>query len=186
MRTYMKGHHRRGAPSRRGENEFTIHGDVVHIKLTMGKTAICDLIDWENKLKNYKWWTFESKLKNGNIFYARARNRGSDNLKSVYMHQLLINGMPDHKNRNGLDNRRLNLRPATVSQNSMNRTPRPNKTGYIGVTKGARRHNKWDAIIYFQRKKYHLGVCDSPEKAARLRDAKAKELHGEFAVLNFK
>ena len=101
----------------------------------------------------------------------------------------------DHINHNGLDNRRENLRVATQSQNSANGQKaktwrgRPVSSAYKGVCKinneGKWNHGKWHCSIKENGKKLFMGYFDNEEEAARTYDAKAKELHGEYAYLNF-
>jgi len=106
-----------------------------------------------------------------------------------YMHRLLTgaaqNQLVDHKDGDGLNNRRSNLRLATKSQNSMNRRPnRSGTSGYKGVS-FHRKARKWVACLKFQGRYHHLGLFASEEDAARAYDRKATELFGEFARLNF-
>ena len=65
-----------------------------------------------------------------------------------------------------------------------NQIRKNNTSGFRGVY-FTKRANKWIAAIEKDKKKYHLGHYDTPEEAARAYDAKAKELFGEFARLNF-
>ncbi len=88
----------------------------------------------------------------------------------------------DHKNRCGLDNHRINLRNATPRQNCANRRRTPGVSGYRGVLPRGR---KWEAQIMGRHGPLRLGLFDDPAEAARVRDRKAIELHGEFAYLNF-
>ena len=93
--------------------------------------------------------------------------------------------MAEHRNRNTLDNRRLNLRTANNSQNQANRSAMKCSTsGYKGVCwhKG---DSKWRAQICKNRKVKYLGVYSNEIEAARAYDEAAKELFGEFALLNF-
>jgi hypothetical protein len=50
----------------------------------------------------------------------------------------------------------------------------------------ARRRGKWQAQIGCNGKKIFIGYFDDEEAAARAYDAKAAELFGEYAALNFK
>jgi hypothetical protein len=87
--------------------------------------------------------------------------------------------------RNGLDNRRSNLRPATPSQNSGNaRRPSDNTSGFKGVTFYGRT-GRWRAYIGGHLRQRHLGYFRTAEEAARAYDEAAIDTWGEFAHLNF-
>lgn len=88
----------------------------------------------------------------------------------VYMHieigrKIGLQGRIDHKDGNGLNNKRDNLREATSSQNSMNRgMSSRNTTGYKGVTYHV--HNKkYMASIRVDSKNKFLGYYSTPEEA---------------------
>lgn len=87
----------------------------------------------------------------------------------------------DHRDRDRTNNRWTNLRPATRSQNRVNRTY-ASATGFRGVTETK---NRFYASIYYEGQRTSLGGFATAEEAARAYDAKATELHGEFATLNF-
>jgi hypothetical protein len=91
----------------------------------------------------------------------------------------------DHRNRNATDNRWVNLRRATVSQNNANKgLQKNNKSGFKGVYKESD-SGKWRAVLKFNKTTIHLGRFEVAEEAARAYDKAAKEHHGEFAFLNF-
>lgn len=107
----------------------------------------------------------------------------------MLLHRFLLqpeDGMSvDHIDGNGLNNQRSNLRLATHGQNMMNRRKHVNNTsGYTGVCwdKGA---EKWRATLSYRGKTLHIGRFQEPADAALARDKLARELHGEFAQLNF-
>lgn len=129
---------------------------------------------------------------NKNTCYIRYKH-GS---KWVRFHRLLLEVtdnakvVVDHINRNGLDNRRTNLRLATNQLNRFNskKTEIKNKhksagySKYKGVVK--RSANCWGVRIGFNNERVYLGSFPTEKQAALAYNSKAKELFGEFAVLN--
>lgn len=101
----------------------------------------------------------------------------------LYVHGVWPAEELDHINGDPSDNRIANLRLATPGDNKLNRpVSKTNTSGFKGVTL----HNgKWLARIRHKGKRFELGRFDAPEMAARAYDAKALEIHGEFAALNF-
>lgn len=160
------------------------------IPLTQGQVAIvCDC--HYHLVKDYKWFSQWDDVTE--TFYALRGASMTERLlgsaHTIPMHRV-INGTPkgfntDHKNHDTLDNQCVNLRTATASQNRYNQGKmRHNKSGYKGVNlhKG---DGKFHARIMVNSKRIHLGYYDTPEEAAHAYDKAAKELHGEFAQLNF-
>jgi hypothetical protein len=90
----------------------------------------------------------------------------------------------DHINRDRADNRVVNLRLATKTQNGHNRTVVNERSPYVGVI-WFKPTGTWVARIQKDRVVYHLGTFTDPKEAAKVRDEKAKELYGENASLNF-
>lgn len=123
--------------------------------------------------------------------YYATRRTPRPNRKTILMHREVTDCpkgmMVDHINRNGLDNRRENLRVCTMSENMMNRSKtKQNSTGYKGVYKtGDSKLNPYSSKICKNKKVYCLGHYRTPEEAAKAYDKKAIELFGEFAYLNF-
>lgn len=145
------------------------------VELVKGGTALCDIADAE-LVRQYRWYLSTHKDRR----YALTWLKG----ESISMHRLLLPGVAevDHRNGDGLDNRRNNLRACTRSQNMANASYRRGVSGYRGVTRYRRR---WRAQITVNRKCHHVGTYDTPEEAARAYDARALEAFGEFASLNF-
>lgn len=145
-----------------------------YIELKHGQQAIVDDEDFELLYKD-KW---------------RFNNRYIYNSRREPMHRLIINAPRgsevDHINGNSLDNRKVNLRVCDRSQNLANRGKfKNNKSGYKGVCWN-KNSKKWMAQIQFKKKLTRLGDFTDILEAAKAYDKKAKELHGEFANLNFK
>jgi hypothetical protein len=93
----------------------------------------------------------------------------------------------DHINRNGMDCRRCNLRPATSSENGWN-TRKPNHYGgkpCSSIYKGVSRYrDKWNARITVHGQRIHLGVFNNEFDAAIAYNSAAVVAFGEFARLN--
>ena len=90
-------------------------------------------------------------------------------------------GDVDHINGSRADNRFINLRLATRSQNSANARRRSdNRSGYKGVSYSARRR-EWEAYVGAGGKKRHLGWFKSPEPAHAAYVEEAERLYGAFA-----
>ena len=106
------------------------------------------------------------------------------------MHRFIMNLKPgdkqqiDHKNRNGLDNRKENLRLTTDSLNNMNKGIQKNNTsGYRGVSLH-KKYKKWRSTIQINKRVIHIGYFCNIEEAVLAYNKKALELYGEYAYLN--
>ena len=117
-------------------------------------------------------------------FYAQVSANGEYYL----LHRFLLNPgsglLVDHKDGNGLNCQRNNMRVADYYENGRNRSAtKRSKSGYKGVFwhKGA---NKWRAQINVNRKSIHGGFFDNKEDAARMYDEMAAKHHKDFIKLN--
>lgn len=153
------------------------------IKLTQGRYVLVSNVDYKY-LNQWKWCV----LKGRNTFYAiRMRS----NRKMILMHRIILERMgftnfkqSDHKDCNGLNNQRSNLRPANHSQNSRNcRKHCDNTSGLKGVCWNSRRR-KWVAQISVNGNYEFIGHYDSKISAAREYNKAAKKYHGVFMRLN--
>ena len=154
--------------------------DVRYIPLTQGKFAIVDAEDYD-RISQYKWYA----AKDRETYYARRSSKGT----IVSMHREIMRApkgaICDHKNHNGLDNRKSNLRLCASAQNQYNKTA---KKGCSSRYKGVilrRDYKRWRVRIGFNYKRTHLGNFLDEIKAGLAYDDKAIELFGEFAYLNF-
>lgn len=155
----------------------------VEIPLSRGMVSLIDVEDYEAVTAAGKWYANPSCR----TFYARRKRLvGKGKWIATTIHTL-ITGWPlvDHRNGDGLDNRRANLRPATVTQNGMSRRRRiDNTTGYKGVIYRKDR-SYWTAAVSVRGRSQHLGCFSTPADAARAYDVAARAAYGEFARLNF-
>lgn len=161
------------------------------IQLTRGKVALVDDEDFD-WLNQWKWFALKDKYTD----YAR-RNLPNINGKrsSIMMHRLIL-GITDfevevdHKDHNGLNNQRNNLRQASKSQNLANQNSHKNSSSkYLGVSLVKSKYKDrvyftWRAQIMKDGVKFHLGCYKTEIEAAKSFNNGAIEIHGEFANLN--
>lgn len=159
------------------------------IPLTQGKFAQIDDEDYD-RISKWKWYA----LKHGTVWYAKrcsAKYEGR-NFSPVYMHREIMGckkgdkKVIDHKDRNGLNCQKNNLRFCNQSQNISNRTSRVGSSSkYLGVYFD-KRNKTWVAQTKVNRKSTYLGSSKNEDDAAKIYDKTAAALYGEFANLNFK
>lgn len=156
--------------------------EYVTLSLIRGEQCLIDRADFQ-RLSQFRWRLFRKTYAIANI----KRNGAWD---TVFMHRLVLGLQPhdgihaDHINGNGLDNRRSNLRVATVAQNSANRRKTSGVSRFKGVcfSKNPLRHKSpWLAKLCGK----CIGWFPSEEEAARAYDREALKRFGQFAKLNF-
>jgi len=150
------------------------------LPLSQGKFAIVDAEDYD-QLSQYKW----TAAKSPNTFYAVRSVRG----RQIRMHRLITNApkglVVDHRDHNGLNNRKENLRLCIRSENARNQRPQAGRSSkYKGVC-WHKTQKRWHARVHSNGVTYHLGSFKSEIEAAKAYSKKARELYGQFAHLNF-
>lgn len=163
------------------ERDNIIREVMKEIVLSQGKVALVDDEDYEI-LNQWKWCAIKSR----ETFYACRTAYRDGKWIPERMHRVILGAQKgeivDHRDHNGLNNQRSNIRLCTHGQNQMNRRP-TSASGYKGVYK--ERGVRYRASIDFNNKRLMLGIFATPEEAARARDEASKKYHGEFAKLNF-
>lgn len=140
---------------------------IKKIKLSQGKYALVDNEDYEY-LSKFTWhYHINPKDKYG---YAVS---STPPLRNKKMHRVLLMAktgqLVDHKNRNGLDNQKNNLRIVTKSESMRNRKL-PNRYNYVGVGKTVDRSGEpkyWIARITVKGKRIYLGTFTTGKEAAK-------------------
>ena len=149
------------------------------IKLTQGKVALVDDEDFK-WLNQHNWY-----ILNGT--YTEYAVREVNN-KCLIMHRLIMktpnNLIVDHKNHNGLDNQKHNMRNVTKGQNNQHRiNHKINASVYKGISIN-RNTGKWVVRISIDNERLCLGSFEVEEQAALIYNLAALKYHGEFAYLN--
>lgn len=159
------------------------------ISLTKGQAALVDDEDYE-ELNEHSWCAVQRP--NGKWYATRTithwnRRTKERSLECVLMHRVVLQGTieVDHRDGNGLNNQRANLRPATRKQNGANRGKFASRTTsrFKGVSWNARAR-KWQAGIKVDGKSKYLGSFGDEVDAARAYNRAAGEHFGAFARPN--
>lgn len=161
------------------------NGSVRGIPLTRGKIAIVDAEDFE-WLNQWKWCALKGKY----TFYAMRIVEKKGIKFSFLMHREILKLkkgdkiITDHKNRNGCDNRKNNIRTVTITINNHNsRLQRNNSSGYRGVS-WKKDKQKWKAYLMVNNKQVHLGYFTDIKSAALAYDNKVIEIRDMYASTN--
>lgn len=162
-----------------------IEGDIAFIPLTQGYEAVIDASDVA-LVSDGDWFACVRRRPDGSVqsVYAYRLEYVGEKRVNRALHQRILpvetGYVPDHRDGNGLNCRRANLRPATFSQNCQNsRKPANNRSGVKGVS-WFERDRKWQAVIKFRGRQRHLGFFRCVTAAAIAYAKASRELHGEF------
>lgn len=141
-------------------------------------------------VRGYKWNPNPCESKNVTTIYAYGYRHTEDGrVERAHMHRLVLGVndpsiFVDHINRDGLDNRKANLRLCTRSQNNQNVRHRKGCSSQFKGVHFLTAENVWAAEISANKKRIRLGRFRSEVDAARAYNDAAIEIHGDFAVLN--
>ena len=157
------------------------------IKLSLGQFAIVDDEDFEYLSQ----WVWHAQPSRGTYYAVRSGKPINGKRQQIRMHRVILHLkdsqlIADHKDRNGLNNQKSNLRVVNVHQNNMNKKGHSgSKSKYKGVS-WYERNKKWGARIRVKGSpQVFLGLFKTEEEAAKKYDQVVSKYHGEFAYLNF-
>ncbi|HRK67158.1 MAG TPA: AP2 domain-containing protein [Hyphomonas sp.] len=156
-------------------------GEVGFVGLTRGAVAFFDPIDILT-VSGRKW---NVALAAGTLRYARCSDAKG---KTILMHRAVMQPQSDkwvdHRDFDGLNNRRSNLRVCDPAENSRNRRLHVDAlVGFKGVSR-LHRGNRFEARICASGRVRRIGIYNTPEEAARAYDREAVREHGAFALTN--
>jgi hypothetical protein len=185
-----------GSPNPRIHTAITAQGalrfgkgdsQVKEIPLTRGKVALVDEEDYE-WLMGWKWYAAKGHRSWYAARNARVEEMVNGKRRAIYMHREILqppDGMDtDHRNGNGLDNQRYNLRVCTHPQNMRNQKPHINTLSPFKGVDRDKRTGKWRARVQDGGQRISLGLFDTEEQAALAYNQAAIKLYGDYARPN--
>jgi len=157
------------------------------IPLTQGRVALVDDEDYE-WLNQWKWCAYKHRY----TFYAHRCVWNKGKKITMKMHReilglILKDGkVGDHKDRNGLNNQKDNLRIVNNSLNGYNcKMQTSNTSGYRGVNHCEKQYGYWRVRIGVNRQRIECGMFKNILDAAKVYDKAAIKYYGDNAILNF-
>jgi hypothetical protein len=153
--------------------------DHVEIPLSRGMVALVDSEDVD-RVSLHTW----RAIKQCRVWYAFAKVGGRDLSLHRFVLEAKSGQVVDHINRDGLDNRKTNLRFCTRGENRRNAIgwPERRKSRFKGLSLNK---GRWQVRIKLNRKTICLGTYADEVDAAKAYDRAAVVIHGDFARLNF-
>ena len=144
------------------------------------------------RVSQYTWQALVRKRKDGsviNIYAGRSVYKETGKMRKQLLHRFILGvGDPkveiDHKDRDGLNCQRRNLRTATNAQNVCNVGLRRDNTSEVKGVDLIR--GKWRARINHKRRPIHIGYFSTKKSATKAYQEAAVKYHGTFAVQEIK
>lgn len=156
-----------------------VEGALAFIPLTKGFEAVIDAAD-VHLVDSWSWYANVQTY----TVYAQRCDTSRGNKTTVMLHRQIM-GSPegmfiDHRDMDGLDCRRANLRIASHSQNNQNqRLVKSNTSGFKGAC-WEKSTSKWSSHIRVNGSRRYLGLYSSALEAHNAYCTASAELHGEF------
>ncbi len=150
------------------------------IELTQSRVAVVNDEDFE-WLSQWKWSYHYQKDRNTG--YAKRTNHSGPQQQTIFIHVAIMKRHKrwkcgyevDHINTCGCDNRKVNLRLATRSEQGINTGLQSNNTSGVTGVSWHRKDHKWQARININGKQIHLGnFIDKKDAITKRRQAEIK------------
>lgn len=173
-----------GRPRKRDDNllsDIRVHGDVAYVTLTKGYVATIDANDAE-LVGQYNWIAM---VRDQGV-YARSAKTTDGKRVAIFLHRLVL-GLPDgspetgdHRDGDGLNNRKRNLRIADQSQQMRNRSFQScGGSAYRGVFWNKAR-KRWIAKATIAGRRRYLGLFKTEAEASHAYEYVSKIVYGDF------
>lgn len=157
-------------------NDYEVQEDYVIMYTQKGEPFLVDFEDFW-KVRDICWFKDTYGYLNG-----------YKNKKRIRLHRYIMNCpddmVVDHINHDIADNRKCNLRIATISQNGMNKQILEHNTSGVTGVRWHKTNAKWISNITVNKKLIHLGYFDNFEDAVEARKQAEEKYFGEWSYDN--
>ncbi|MDF3830933.1 HNH endonuclease [Pseudocitrobacter sp. 2023EL-00150] len=158
---------------------------------TISRTTILQLLIYQPATGEFRWRKSRGKAKRLSVAgflkpdgYKFIKISGKDYPAHRLAYFLMNNEWPetvDHINNHPSDNRAINIRAATQSQNNCNRRLQRNNTSGAKGVRWNKQRRKWLGYVWLNKKMKHIGYFSTREEACSAVYTVRLEMHGEFA-----
>lgn len=155
------------------------------------RERLVELVSYEPETGCFRWLVRRGSVNAGDLAgcfdyerYWRIRVDGVNHRAHRLAFVIMTGECPaeiDHINRDRADNRWVNLRPATTTQNHGNKGMQRNNTSGVKGVCWNRQRGKWQASIQISGRPHYLGLFDNTADAAEAYRVAAVAAFGEFA-----
>jgi hypothetical protein len=141
-----------------------IEGQLAYVPLTQGYEAVID-VDDARLVDGFNWYAKEDRRRDGTlgcVYAQRNEYLGARKQRTVHMHRVIMFAARgeevDHRDRDGLNNTRSNLRIAEKSTNQRNKgVPCNSSSGHVGVVWN-KDVSKWQVSIGVDGARKYIGL----------------------------
>ena len=151
------------------------------VGISLGRVSVVDASDLP-LISGHRWWVLRNRT-----CYAITHIHRDGKRTTISMHRLIMGAQPgqfiDHRDGDGLNNVRSNLRFATCQQNAMNARQKNHSSQFKGVS-WRKDRGHWTAKIRIGCRDKFLGCFHEETEAAKAYNLAARQIFGKFARLN--
>lgn len=167
--------------------EIRIDGNLAYVPLTQGYEAVIDAEDVP-LVDVWNWYAIVDKRSDGSIrtIYAGRGCGPRASHTTIFMHREILrtpDGFDsDHRDGDGLNNTKANLRIALRAENTRNRRLSISNTSGVKGVYWNKSRKKWQATITLDGKAFFLGRFSDAGDAALAYMLASVDMHGEFST----
>ena len=150
------------------------------IPITQGYFVQVDDEDFE-RLSKVKW---QASVRKYTVYAINTKTIERGKTTTIMMHRAILGVTDpkvyvDHRDGDGLNNCRINIRRCTPAENVQNRAINKNSKSGIKGVRWNKQRSKWTSQLCHNKKRYFIGHFDDKSEAEKAYKEKAMRLFGD-------